>query len=82
MYNHRYYLTGEKVHNHIWETNSSSKPKAKRLVNCSPMHINTDSSLSVSHISYNFLGVQVSSENLSLSRECFLSLVQTGERIV
>uniref|UniRef100_H3CL25 Myb-like, SWIRM and MPN domain-containing protein 1 n=1 Tax=Tetraodon nigroviridis TaxID=99883 RepID=H3CL25_TETNG len=26
----QYYLTGEKVNNHIWESNSGSKPKAKR----------------------------------------------------
>ncbi|TNM87481.1 hypothetical protein fugu_005702 [Takifugu bimaculatus] len=26
----QYYLTGEKVHNHIWDSNSSSKSKAKK----------------------------------------------------
>lgn len=39
MHTHRYYLTGEKAHNHIWDSNSSSKAKAKRLVNCSSMLI-------------------------------------------
>lgn len=82
MYTHRYYLTGEKVHNHIWESNLSSKPKAKRLVICSSMYINTETRVTVSHISCNLLGVQISRENLSLSLWCFISLDQTGERIV
>lgn len=84
MYTHRYYLTGEKVNNHIWESNLSSKPKAKRLVNCFSMHINTETRLTVSHpgVSCNLLGVQISREDLSLSLWCFFSLDQTGERIV
>lgn len=84
MYTHRYYLTGEKVNNHIWESNLSSKPKAKRLVNCFSMHINTETRLAVSHtgVSCNLLGVQISREDLSRSLWCFFSLDQTGERIV
>lgn len=84
MYTHRYYLTGEKVNNHIWESNLSSKPKAKRLVNCFSMHINTETRLTVSHtgVSCNLLGVQISREGLSLSLWRFFSLDQTGERIV
>lgn len=84
MYTHRYYLTGEKVNNHIWESNLSSKPKAKRLVNCFSIHINTETRLTVSHtgVSCNLLGVQISREDLSLSLWCFFSVDQTGERIV